>query len=94
MPSNREMPEFEIFPDGDTRIPDVSVNVVANGVGILTSQDGDHLHHINLDTFVGPTPADGAIRVSCDAESARLIARHLLKLADYAELGVEAPRDE
>lgn len=92
MPDDRHLPEFAEFPDGDQMVPDVNVAIVAMGEGILTSQNGDDLFTICLDTFVGPTPQDGAIRVVTDAEGARSIANHLLKLADYVELGVEAPR--
>lgn len=87
------MPEMSEFPDEVGIIPDADVLVIANGVGLLTSQNGEDLFGINLDIFVGPTPQDGAIRVQTDAKGAREIAAHLIKLADYAEIGVESPRE-
>lgn len=87
------LPDFEMFPDGDTAIPDVNVTVLRECEGVLFSQDGDDLHMINIDMFIGPTPQDGCFRCCADAQSARMIATHLIKLANYAELGVEAPRD-
>lgn len=88
-----QLPDFNSFPDENTAVPDSSILVVGNAIGLLTSQNGDNLFQISLDMFVGPTPQDGAVRVDTDAKGAREIAKHLNHLADYAEIGVEAPHE-
>lgn len=85
-----EFPEMAAFPDQDGMMANATVDTVHYCFGALAGQDGDDLFNIHLHLALGPTPQQGFATVNLTADSARSLARHLLLLAEYAELGVEA----
>lgn len=88
-----DLPPLEQFPDEKGHIPNTTTEIVHEGFGLLTAQDGDDLHLINVQIALGPDPQMGFVAICVDAQGARDIAEHLLLLAKYAELGVEAHRE-
>lgn len=94
MSDDPRFPEMESFPPEGGVIPSMSLGHIHEGFGLITSQDADDLHEITLTIALGPIPQNGFVCVAVDAEGARGVAKHLLHLADYAELGVEAEHYE
>jgi hypothetical protein len=86
-----QYPPFHTFPEDSGPINDVTVDGdVQEGIGMLVAQNGDQLDQVLVHVFLGPTPADGSVMISLNAEGARYVAGHLQRLANFAELGVPA----
>lgn len=85
-----ELPDLEQFPDESANVPDCGVYTKFEGYGILAAQDGEDLYRIGLHMALSDDPRDGFVSVEFDAQGARELAAHLIHLAEYAELGVEA----
>lgn len=86
---------LEAFPDKAGLVAqDVNLTTVHDGFGLLVAQNGNDLHEVFVHTALSPRPQDGFVTVTLDAQAARNVAKHLLHLAKYAELGVEAERPD
>lgn len=88
-----ELPELTEFPEGEGLLPGLGVSlpgVMVEGFGLLAAQNAEDYREIFVQTALGSTPRNGFICVVLDAEGARALANHLLHLAQYAELGLEA----
>lgn len=86
-----DFPEMVEFPEGGI-LPNVTVATMHDCFGVLVAQDGDDLFGIHVHLALGPTPEDGFATCTITPEGARSVAAHLLYLAKYAELGIEAKR--
>lgn len=84
------LPVMSEFPHEDSARPSCKLPVTTHATGLMVAQDGDDLYRLMISLFTGETPMDGAVTFTLDAEAAREVAKHILHIADYAELGVES----
>lgn len=85
-------PIFSELPKEDALIPNTTVRSCEHdAVGMLVAQDDDDLFEITIQLFMSNDPHGCTAVMHLNAQGARETAEHLLRLANFAEIG--APSD-
>ena len=95
MSDEARFPILGEFPEDDALLPNVTVRGCQHDAhGMLVSQNADDLFEIDIQLFMSADPQGCSALMVLNAEGARETAKHLLHLAQYAEIGVEPPERE
>ena len=82
-------PIFSELPQDYSLIPNTTVcSCEHDAAGMLVAQNADDLFEISIQLFMSPDPHGCTAVMRLNAQGAREIGEHLLRLANFAEIGV------